>query len=345
MEISLDNKPNYFIEKVRNMLKKDDKEEIRWGIIGCGDVTEKKSGPAFNKVSNSSLVAVMRRDAEKAKDYAIRHNVPKWYHDADLLINDPEINAIYIATPPLQHEDYAIKAMAAGKSVYVEKPITLNTAAAIRMKEASEKYNVKLSVAHYRRAQPMFLKVKSLLDNAAIGTVKVIQLKMLQSENTSLIAGTAVNWRLDPAVSGGGLFHDLAPHQLDLMVHFFGEPLESSGLSLNQGNKYGVDDVVTGHIRFRNDIVFSGLWCFSVSEHADSCEIIGTDGKISFPMFGNKLTLRKNNDDEEFIFDPLLHVQQPMIDKVVKYFLGKGPNPCDANQAIQSMKLMDSFVF
>lgn len=343
MEILIDNKPNYFIEKVRNMLGLKNIEEIRWGIIGCGDVTEIKSGPAFTKVTGSSLVAVMRRDAEKAEDYAARHGISKWYSDADQLINDPEVNAIYIATPPLQHEDYAIKAMATGKPVYVEKPMTLNTASAIRMKEASEKYNVKLSVAHYRRAQPMFLKVKSLLDANTIGTVRLVQLQMLQPENTSLIAGSETNWRLNPAISGGGLFHDLAPHQLDLMVHFFGEVQQAKGMALNQNNSYAVDDMVAGQILFKNGVVFSGTWCFSVAEKSDVCEIIGTAGKISFPMFGNKVTLSKNGDDEEFIFDALPHVQQPMIEEVVKYFLDQGNNPCSANEAIQSMQLMDSF--
>src|SRR5688500_7382014 len=105
---------------------------VRWGIIGCGDVCEVKSGPAFSKIANSSLVAVMRRDADKAKDYATRHGVPKFYTDAQQLINDPEVNAVYIATPPAQHEEYAIQSMQTGKPVYVEKPIALNAAACLR---------------------------------------------------------------------------------------------------------------------------------------------------------------------------------------------------------------------
>lgn len=343
METSLGNRPNYFIEKVWNMLGINVTEEIKWGIIGCGDVTEVKSGPAFNKIMNSSLVAVMRRDGLKAKDYAMRHGVPKWYDSANQLIDDPEVNAIYIATPPAQHEEYTILALAAGKPVYVEKPMTLNSASAIRMRDAAEKYNVKLTVAHYRRAQPMFLKVKSLLESQAIGEVKVVQLQMLQLPKSNLIANTDTNWRLNPAISGGGLFHDFAPHQLDLMIHFFGEVKRSSGMSLNQGSTYGVDDMVTGHILFRNGVVFNGTWCFSVATQTDLCEIIGTAGKISFPMFGHKITLIKDNVEEEFIFDPLAHVQQPMIEEVVQYFLGKGDNPCSAEQALQSMQLMDKF--
>jgi predicted dehydrogenase len=186
-------------------------QEIKWGMIGCGDVTEVKSGPAFNKVPNSSLVAVMRRDAEKAKDYAFRHGVPKWYADGEELINDPEVNAIYIATPPAQHEAYCLLALAAGKPVYVEKPMTLNAESGLRMEEASVRYDTKLTVAHYRRAQPMFLKVKSLLEDGVIGDVRFSSLQMLQPQQSDLIANVESNWRLDPAISGGGLFHDLAP--------------------------------------------------------------------------------------------------------------------------------------
>src|SRR5688572_4356132 len=113
--------------------------KINWGIIGCGDVTELKSGPAFNKVNNSALVAVMRRDADKAADYARRHNVPRWYIDAAKLINDPEVNAIYIATPPNSHEAYTIDAINAGKPVYVEKPIALNASLALNMIKIAKK--------------------------------------------------------------------------------------------------------------------------------------------------------------------------------------------------------------
>jgi hypothetical protein len=151
-------------------------KKINWGIIGCGDVTEIKSGPAFNKVNNSSLVAVMRRDAEKAKDYARRHKVPAWYNDANKLINDPNVNAIYIATPPSSHEAYAIAAIDAGKPVYVEKPMTLNQEAAIRMAQYASAKNVQLCVAHYRRAQPLFKQIKLLLDSTAIGQIHCVRL-------------------------------------------------------------------------------------------------------------------------------------------------------------------------
>jgi len=319
-------------------------EEIRWGIIGCGDVTEVKSGPAFNKVANSKLVAVMRRDAAKAEDYAKRHQVPKWYNDAAQLIKDPEVNAIYIATPPLQHEAYTIEALQAGKPVYVEKPMTLDAASAKRMTDAANGLNVKLCVAHYRRAQPMFLKVKELLAKNTIGDIRLVRLKMLQPPNPVLIAKTDDNWRINPAISGGGLFHDLAPHQLDLMTYYFGPVKNASGIATKQQEDTEVDDLVTGNILFENGVVFSGTWCFSVAteDQADSCVIYGSKGNITFPMFGNKITVT-TDESKEFVFEPLQHVQQPMIEKVVDYFLDKGPNPCSGEDALITMKLIDDF--
>lgn len=318
--------------------------EIKWGIIGCGDVTEVKSGPAFNKVNNSQLVAVMRRDAAKAADYAKRHGVPKWYSNASDLINDTDVNAIYIATPPLQHEEYTIAALAAGKPVYVEKPMALNSAAAQRMAEASEKYGTKLVVAHYRRAQPLFLKIKSLLAEKTIGEVRFVDLKMLQPAASNVIANSEENWRINPAISGGGLFHDLAPHQLDLMLYYFGEAVNFHGLA-SKNNATAVADLVTGHIEFENNVVFNGLWCFSVpkNEQADTCEIVGTKGKITFSVFGQYIKINTEGKEETLNFEPLQHVEQPMIEKVVAYFSGEGENPCSADEALKTMKIMDAF--
>jgi predicted dehydrogenase len=321
--------------------------KINWGIIGCGDVTEIKSGPAFNKVKNSSLVAVMRRDAEKAKDYAQRHSVPKWYADANSLINDADVNAIYIATPPSSHEEYTIAALNAGKPVYVEKPMAVNSSSAKKMMNAAQKKNVKLVVAHYRREQPLFKKIKQLLAENVIGDIRFARLEFYKRSLTKEELQIDKNaWRVDAAVAGGGLFHDLAPHQLDLMYYFFGEADKAHGIALNQAGLYNADDIVAGNILFKSGVLFSGLWCFNVSEddEKDSCEIVGSKGKIHFNVFGEpKITMTVEGKKENFLFDTLQHVQQPMIEKVVDYFLDKGANPCSAEEGVKVMEMMDKF--
>jgi len=318
---------------------------INWGIIGCGDVTEVKSGPAFNKVPGSNLIAVMRRNVDKAADYARRHNVGKWYSDATELLDDPEINSIYIATPPSSHLSYALAALAKGLNVYVEKPVTLNAAEAQQLADAVKKSKGKLTVAHYRRAQPMFLFIKELIGKNTIGDIRTVQIKMWQSAKPKLIADTEENWRVDPKLSGGGYFHDLAPHQLDLMLYYFGEPEYYSGYALNQSGLYAADDHVAGHIVFKNKIAVNGSWCFNVaeSEAADECKIIGSKGSISFPFFGNTVNWRNEKEDKSITFPALQHVQQPMIEKVVDYFNDNIVNPCSIDEAVVLMGIMDAF--
>ena len=316
---------------------------INWGIIGCGDVTEVKSGPAFNKVPGSKLVAVMRRNADKAADYAKRHNVPRWYSDAEQLINDAEVNAIYIATPPSSHEEYALAAIKAGKPVYVEKPMTVSYAQAQNIAKAANAANVKLTVAHYRRQWPLFQKIKTLLDENAIGDVRLIQLKLFKQPATAAeLTDEKTAWRFDAAVAGGGLFHDLAPHQLDILYWLFGDAAKINGVAMNQGGFYSVPDLVSGQVIFRSGMVFTGNWCFTTADANDECEIIGSKGSLRFSFFSdNGIILNSDAQITRFDFDRLQHVQQPMIAEVVKYFSGEAPNPCSAEQGAEIMRWMD----
>lgn len=320
-------------------------DNINWGIIGCGNVTEKKSGQAYNKIHNSKLVAVMRRDAAKAADYAARHNVSRWYDDAENLLSDAEVNAVSVATPPAFHLEYAIAALKKGLGVYVEKPVTRNSQEAQAMADAVRHYNGKLTVAHYRRALPMFLYVKELIDNQTIGDIRTVQIRMWKSLRPDLIANPETNWRVLPELSGGGYFHDLAPHQLDLMLYYFGEPEKYHGYSLNQSKANPADDHVCGEIVFKNGVVVNGSWSFNVaeSEAVDSCEIVGTKGRITFPFFGTFVSWRNIYEEQTVNFTHPEHIQQPMIEKIVHYFRDKGPNPCTIEEAVTLMKILDAF--
>lgn len=319
--------------------------KVRWGIIGCGDVTEKKSGPAFNKVKDSRLLAVMRRDAAKAADYAHRHQVPHWYSKVEDLLDNPALNAIYIATPPSSHFDYALKALAAGKDVYIEKPVTLNAHEARLLLDVVRKTNGKLVVAHYRRQLPLFLKVKELLDTERIGTVRTVQLRLWQSRSPDLVTKGAADWRTDPTISGGGYFFDLAPHQLDLMLYFFGLPISFEGFSQIQDAASAVADQTTGTILFEHQVVFNGSWCFNVrqEDQVDHCEIIGSRGKITFSIFGNSVAVQSDDEENEFVFEHPEHIQYPMIASTVAFFEGNGPNPASMEEAVTLMEIIDCF--
>lgn len=322
---------------------------INWGIIGCGEVTEVKSGPAFNKVPGSRLVAVMRRNAALAADYAQRHGVPTWYADATALINDPGVNAIYIATPPSSHEAYALQAIAAAKPVYLEKPMTPDAAAAHRVAVAAAQSGVKLTVAHYRRAQPFYQKLKQLITEETIGQIQLITLSYSRHPlDATQLTQSRNAWRVDPAIAGGGLFHDLAPHQLDILYHIFGTASAVQGIALQQSGRYMAPDLVSGTIAWPQGILFTGTWNFNLpawQSQQDECVITGTDGEIRFSFFEQApLQLKKNGQVTNFGFPALPHVQEPMISQVVEYFQGKRENPCTAQEGAQVMEWIDRIV-
>lgn len=323
-------------------------EEVRWGIIGVGDVCEVKSAPAMNRIEGSRLVAVMRRNGEKAADYARRHGVPKWYDDADQLINDPEVNAIYIATPPNAHAGYTEQAAQAGKPVYVEKPMARTHAECEDMIRVCKTAGVPLRVAYYRRCLPNFLKVKELADNGAIGDVRMVNIELYQSVAPELVRGQDNNWRVDPAIAGGGYFYDLASHQFDYLDYLLG-PIETArGIAANQAGLYEAEDIVTAGYRFGNGVLGTGSWCFTVGKPAvkEMTTILGSEGQIRFHFFTNSTVyLETDKGIETFEFQMPQHIQQPLIQTIVDEWLGKaGISPSTGESAARTNWVMEEIV-
>jgi len=303
--------------------------EINWGIIGCGNVTELKSGPAFNKVAHSKLVAVMRRNAALAQDYAQRHQVPKFYSDATELINDPDINAIYIATPPDTHASYAIQAMKAGKPVYVEKPMARNYAECKEMIRVSEETGMPLFVAYYRRTLPAFLKVKELIENNAIGKPLTIHIKLHKAFGEQDQLPDKQHWHVNPEVGGGGHFYDLASHQFDYLDFLFGPVTEVSGIASNITGYYKAEDTVSAVFTFKSGVQGTGSWCFVVDKASeeDFIEITGTHAKITFPCFNpGEIQLTTQSGTERFTFQNPENISFFLIKQVVESL--QGTNNC-----------------
>jgi predicted dehydrogenase len=321
-------------------------ERVRWGIIGCGNVTEVKSGPALQKIENSELVAVMRRDARLAEDYARRHSVPRWYADAGRLIADPEVDAVYVATPPESHAEYTIRAAQAGKPVYVEKPMARNYGECERMIEACEAAGVPLFVAYYRRRLPAFLKVEKLLAGGAIGDVRLVSISLFQPAGEQGIEG--LPWRVLPEISGGGYFFDLGSHQLDLLDYLLGPIAAAQGRAANQAGLYPAEDAVCAHWAFASGILGSGVWCFTAAEcqQRETIEILGSRGSIRCSAFALDEPVRLETDAgvQEFHFSPPEHVQQPLLQTVVDELLDRGACPSTGRTAARTSRVMDRIV-
>ena len=319
-------------------------DPVRWGIIGCGDVTEVKSGPGLQKAEGSELVAVMRRDAARARDYAQRHGVPRWYENADALIADDDVDAVYIATPPDSHLEYTRRAAAAGKPVYVEKPMARTGVECEQMVQACTEAGVRLFVAYYRRRLPIHLKVESLLEDGAIGEPRFVSIR-----HVGIFGPTSeidVPWRVLPDIAGkGGYFHDLASHQLDLLDYLLGPVTPAGGVAMNLGGHYACDDTVTAAWRHDTAVAGAGTWCFVAGDglRAEDIEIVGSDGRIGFTAFSLDLPVRLQRGDhvEEFVLPPPEHVQLPLIQSVVDDLLGRGTCPSTGESAMRTARVMD----
>lgn len=322
---------------------------VKWGVIGVGNVCEVKSAPAMKLVPGSDLVAVMRRDGQKARAYAEKHQVARWYDNADDLINDPGVNAIYIATPPHVHAELTQKAAQAGKPVYVEKPMARNHRECLEMIAVCEQARVPLFVAYYRRTLPNFLKIKELVDNGTIGDVRLVNIQMNQSKDPKIIISTDAHWRVDPEIAGGGYFYDLASHQLDFLDFLFGPIKAAKGMAANQAGKYPAEDIVSASFEFENGILGSGSWCFTTAEIAnkDLTTIVGSKGQISYPTFGEPYVLLETDEKgaERFDFEMPKHIQYFLIESIVKELLGKGKCPSTGITAARTNWVMEQIVY
>ncbi len=321
---------------------------LKWGFIGCGEVAELKSGPAFSEVQGSSVVAVMSRTEQRARRYAEKHGVPKWYTDAQSLIDDPDVNAVYVATPPSSHATYAIMAMKAGKPVYVEKPLAASYEDCARINRISEQTGIPCFVAYYRRYLPYFQKVKTIVNSGIIGQVLNVQIRysepLRQADADAINSGAPLPWRLQPDIAGGGYFYDMAPHQLDILQDIFGVILEARGICANRGGLYKAEDSVSASFLFENGLPGSGSWCYVAHESAreDCIEIIGMEGQVSFSVFDYKpIRMQTSDGDEQITVPNPPYVQYPLIKNVIEHLQGLALCTCTSVSATPVNWVMD----
>jgi predicted dehydrogenase len=318
---------------------------IQWGIIGCGDVTEIKSGPGFQKASHSRLVAVMRRNGDLARDYAQRHGVPRWYNSAAALIDDPEVDAIYIATPPAFHKDYTLLSAQAGKPVYVEKPMALNFQECQQMIQVCQAAGVPLFVAYYRRVLARFLKIKQLLDTGAIGEPRFVNITLYQPVAQDELTPQTLPWRVIPELAGGGRFVDIASHMLDFLDHLLGPIRAVQGFASNQAQLYPAEDIVTGTFMFESGVHGVGTWCFTGFDRWDRTEIVGSAGQLTYSTFdAQPVILTTSKGRTEFAYDYPAHIQQPLIQAVVDELNGVGACPSTGESAARTSWVMDEML-
>ena len=320
---------------------------VHWGIIGCGDVCEHKSGPPMYLTAHSQLTAVMRRDGAKAADFARRHGAARFYTDAAELIADPEVDIVYVATPHSTHKELTIRALEAGKPVYVEKPMAMNHAECLEMLAAAERCGQKLFVAYYRRALPYFLKIRTLLEEGRIGIPRQVEVRYLRPAAPEDRDPARLPWRLRREEGGDGYFYDMAPHTLDILDFLLGEISQAEGMKSNVGGLYEVADTVAAMLHFRSGVRGTGVWSFVAppEEREDSVLITGSEGSVRFSTFAfTPIELATRHAMERFDIAPPIHIQGPMIETIVAELRGEGCCPSTGVSAARTSRVMDAIM-
>ena len=325
---------------------------IRWGMIGCGEVAEMKSGPGLYRAAHSQLVAVADRNPGRAEDFARRHGVARWHDDAEAIIRAPDIDIVYIATMTESHRDLVLRCAAAGKAVLTEKPMAMTVADCNAMIAACREAGVPLWVAYYRRALPRFLKVRELVQSGAIGDVRMVITRHFQRIPTpEQLRGPFWGWRLDPARSGGGIFFEAVGHTLDILDFILGPIAAVRTFADNQAGVYPPEDVVTAAYRFESGVHGSGAWCFTADCDDEYNEIVGSAGRITFSTFPPlsppsgrppvPIRLMRGDTVEEFpVADPP-YTHQPLIQTIVDEMNGVGRCPSNAETALRTARVIE----
>ncbi|WP_338805872.1 Gfo/Idh/MocA family oxidoreductase [Pseudomonas chlororaphis] len=313
---------------------------VRWGMIGCGSVTERKSGPAFYKAPGSALVAVMGRGLEAVRDYATRHGIARFYTDAQALIDDPEVDAVYIATPPDSHHAYSLQVAAAGKHCCVEKPMALNAGQSLEMQQVFQQAGLHLFVSYYRRSLPRFQQVRQWLRDGRIGEVRHLSWTLTKAPSEADRNG-GLNWRTDPRIAGGGYFADLASHGLDLFQYLLGDITEVAGFTARQAGLYSAEDAVSASWRFASGALGTGAWNFVADRRVDRVEIIGSQGRIGFSVFDEQ-PLQLDADEQLSLFiDNPEHIQWHHVLGMNAHIRGQAQHPALAAEALKTDRIMD----
>lgn len=321
---------------------------LRWGIIGCGDVCEVKSGPALYKARGSSLSMVMRRDAERAADFARRHGVARFSTDADAVIADPAVDIVYVATPPGAHADYALRVARAGKPCYVEKPMARSAAECRRMLDAFEAAGQPVFVAYYRRALPRFSRLKEVLDSGVLGELMAVShvyqgcARPVQEEGAE-----PAGWRESVPQAGGGLFVDLGSHVVDLLDHLLGPLLDVSGHAARRSGgrtqrRGRPEDTVVASFRTESGALGTLRYQFHTSASADRLELVGTRGSLALSVFGQEpLELVVGDERREIGVEQPEHVHQPLVQSIVDELAGNGRCPSTGRSAERASRVID----
>jgi predicted dehydrogenase len=290
---------------------------VRWGLVGCGDISEKRVAPALRDVTGSRLVAVARAQAQKAADFAARHGASRSYADWRELVRDEELDAVYVATPVRLHAEQAVAAAEAGKHVLCEKPMALDPASCERMIGAARAHGVRLGVAYYRHHYPLVRRLRALLDSGEIGRPVLAGVQAFEPFDAPV--GHPRAWLLRRSESGGGPMADFGCHRVEVLLDLLGPLAEAHGISTRaRFREREVEDTCIATLRFESSAAAVVTVTHAARERRDTLEIFGTRGSAHVAVLNaGVVRIVTASGEREESHPPHANLHQPLVEDFV----------------------------
>ncbi|MBA7518925.1 Oxidoreductase P35 [subsurface metagenome] len=317
------------------------KEELNWGIIGCGDVVERKFMPSIIKTKHSKVTAVFGRDRDKVEAFTKKYDIQKSYTSIDDFLKDKEIDIVYIATPTYVHAEQTIMSANAGKHVLCEKPMALNVKEGKEMITAAKANQVQLMIAFYRRFYPVVTKIKEIISMELIG--KLITARVFSGSLYSPTSKQKHNWRGDASLSGGGWIWDVGSHRLDLLVFLLGKPEEVSAYLSSVYIDLQVEDSCVLILEFENKIQLSSTFNWNIYGSFDEFAIYGTEGYVkTCDLETGDLIVCTKESHSSYHLPRVLPTHLPVIENFTKSINEGRKNICTGEMGLETSKILEA---
>lgn len=290
--------------------------EVKWGLIGCGDIARKRVATGLSSANHSALVAVSRARSDLAAEFAREFGVGKHYSDWRQMVEDSEVNAVYIATPVYLHIEQALAAAKAGKHILCEKPMALDVTECDVMIAACREHGVRLGVAYYRHFYPAVQRIKEIIQSGEIGTPIVAQVNAFERFNPS--PGADRSWLVDRKKAGGGPMMDFGCHRIEILINVFGKLQSARALTTNALFPRDVEDTAVALLGFENGMQAVVSISHAAREPLDTLDIFGSEGTIRIPVLNQGvLHIKSSQGERAEELPPAANLHLPMIQDFV----------------------------
>ncbi|MCE5251344.1 Gfo/Idh/MocA family oxidoreductase [bacterium] len=295
-------------------------KQLKWGLIGCGDIARKRVAPALRDLPNCDFTAVSRERFDLAEPFAREYGARRWFRSWKELLGDSEIEAVYIATPVDLHCEQTIVAAGAGKHVLCEKPMGLTPGECDSMISACRSGGVKLGIAYYRHFYPVVARIREIIASGEIGQAVTAQINAFEYYDPQ--PGGSRYWFMEKARSGGGPMFDFGCHRIEVLLNIFGEVTFARGFISRLAFDREVEDTATAFLHFKNGPNAILNVTHASFEFQDTLDIFGTQGSIHVPVLNaGTVTVKTRNGERTEKHPPHTNFHLPLIDDFTRAVL------------------------